>query len=166
MAKRNTIVNLESLRVLIADPERISCQAVARTLRQVGAEVRTVASGTDALLFCEGNLPDVLITEVHLPDFDGFELCERIRRLLRDPSPTIVVTTRPDDEMTQTYLGPMVRFVGGDYFIAKPADPMLVVCLLSDLFNSENQVEASNRPIHPARATWPTSRSYSSVCAG
>ncbi len=154
-------MNLESLRILIADPDRTACESIARSLRDVGAEVQTVSTGTDVMFLCEERLPDVLITELRLPDFDGFELCERIRHEVREASLTIIVTTRPDDEMTKTYLGPMIRFVGADYFLSKPSDPMLIACLLSDLVRGCTTKSWLPTPSHPARAIWPTLRAYS-----
>ena len=154
-------MNLESLGILIADPERAARESVARALRNVGAEVQTVSTGADVLFLCEERPPDVLIMELGLPDIDGFEVCERIRRELGEASLTIIVTTRPDDEMTHTNMGPMVRFAGGDYFIAKPSDPMLIVCLLSDLVHGSSTEEFFASPTHPARAIWPTSRAHS-----
>jgi CheY-like chemotaxis protein len=50
-------------------------------LPQWGAQVRAVASATEALQALKADVPDVLISDVGLPDLDGFELMRKVREL-------------------------------------------------------------------------------------
>ncbi|UCC30553.1 MAG: response regulator transcription factor [Phycisphaerales bacterium] len=140
----------ESPRILLADPQTASRHALQVRLEDAGYTVDTVASGSDVILMCDVDPPDILILDVHLPDMDGFEVCEYVRHETRDLDLTVIVLTEPTDEMTRSYLGPMVDFAGGDYFLAKPCDSKLLIQLLDDLSDGGDQahgaVAADSRP--------------------
>lgn len=86
-----------------------------------GYEVHDVASGELALAALQTYIPDVLITEVDLPDFSGFELIERIRRI---PSlarlPIMLLTTRA--ALADKVAG---FHAGADDYLVKPFDVRL-----------------------------------------
>lgn len=69
----------------------------ARTLLETeGFEVVGEAeNGVTALRVARDVQPDVVLLDVHLPDFDGFEVAERLRRL--DPAPVVILTSSRDD---------------------------------------------------------------------
>ena len=94
---------------------------------------------------CDMAPPDILIMDVHLPDMDGFDVCEYVRHETRDCELTTIIVTDVDDEMTRTYLGQMAEYVGADYFLAKPCDGKLLVKLVDSLAR-EHRVPAARRP--------------------
>src|SRR5262249_57066608 len=65
---------LDGVRVVVVDDERDSRELFAQVLENAGARVRTSASGSDALrrLIDEG--ADVLVTDIGMPQMDGYEL--------------------------------------------------------------------------------------------
>ncbi len=154
-------MNTEPLRILLADPETGTRETIRRTLECAGFNVQTVTTGADVLVMCEVEPPDVVIMELHLPDMDGFDVCERVRHEVHDSDVTIIVTTEPDDDMTRAYLGPMVDFAGGDYFLAKPCDGKLIATLLVDMVHPAHPQSTPKAAASPTRAVWPTTRSYS-----
>jgi len=110
------------------------------------------------LLLCDLHPPDVLIMDVRLPDMDGFELCERVRRETRDLDLTIILTTEASDDMTRAYFGQMVDYAGGDYFVAKPCDRKLLLKLLDDLAAEPAGNKRQAVKVFPTHVTWPTTR--------
>ena len=119
--------------ILLADSHPSCCSTLKQHLEDAGYSVRTSTSGQDVILLCDIAPPDILIMDVHLPDMDGFEVCEYVRHATRDSELTTIIVTDADDEMTRTYLGQMADYVGADYFMAKPCDGNLLVKLVDTL---------------------------------
>ncbi|MBR6629163.1 MAG: response regulator [Bacteroidaceae bacterium] len=62
-------------------------------------EVRTAANGYEALLMAEEQHPDLIITDLMMPEMDGYELCNRVRSSeLLCHIPLVVVSARGEDE--------------------------------------------------------------------
>ena len=143
-------------RILVADDEDTSRNALRHQLVDAGYDVCTTTFGSDVILLCDLDPPDVLIMDVHLPDMDGFEVCEYVRHETREFDVTIIIMTEVNDEMTRAYLGQMVEYAGGDYFIANPCDVKLLLTLLDDLTAEEGPVSDRSGAAFPTRVTWPT----------
>ena len=159
-------MNRVSPRVLLADTDDALRVSLQRALDAAGFRVETAATGNEVILGCEVDPPDILIVDVDLPDIDGFEVCEYVRRETRDADITIIVMTRCSDDMTRHYLGPMVDYVGGDFFVAKPCDGRLLLHLLDDLAGDISPPRQPARTTFPTRAVWPTHRSPSMTTVG
>ena len=144
--------------ILIADADPGSRHALRGILAQAGYEVREVDCGVDALVECELHRPTLLILSLQLPDMDGYEVCERIRRECDSAPITVVTLDRTLDEMTQAYAGQMIDFAGGDYFLAKPYDEHVLLTLIEDLISRPESAEPIPRAAFPTRVVWPTSR--------
>ena len=64
-------------------------------LSMAGFQVTAVGSGREALrVLSENDLPDIVLLDVQLPDFDGFEVADRLRRFER--APEVVLTSSRD----------------------------------------------------------------------
>ena len=121
------------LRVLLADSDPANRRALERHLEDAAFSVGTTASGADAILWCEIDPPDIFILDVNLTDMDGFEVCAHVRHETRERDLTIIIMTEASDEMTRAYLGQMVEYAGGDYFMVKPCDGRVLLNLLETL---------------------------------
>jgi len=163
---RGKPMSRESLRILLADPQTASRHALQVQLEDAGFCVDTATSGSDVILVCDIDPPDILILDVRLPDMDGFEVCEYVRHETRDLDLTVIILTEPTDEMTRTYLGQMVDYAGGDYFLARPCDSKLLIQLIDDLRNERDKADECCRGGFPTRVVWPTTRSpsFASIC--
>jgi two-component system OmpR family response regulator len=75
-------------RVLVIDDEPNIVDPISITLRHRGYLVRTAGTAIDGLDMAERWHPDVVVLDVMLPDFDGFEVA---RRLHADPTPSPVL---------------------------------------------------------------------------
>lgn len=70
---------LTGRRILVVDDIADTRDLVAEVLQAYGAEVITVESGAAALQALESFHPDVLVSDIGMPDMDGYELIKRIR---------------------------------------------------------------------------------------
>ena len=67
-------------RILVVDDESSISELIATSLKFVGFEVRTAASGSEALRVAEEFKPHALILDVMLPDQNGFDVCRQLRQ--------------------------------------------------------------------------------------
>jgi PAS domain S-box-containing protein len=72
---------LDGLKILAVDDEADTCELLRAALTECGAQVTTARSAQDALVALGRLLPDVLISDIGMPDEDGYELIRRVRRL-------------------------------------------------------------------------------------
>ena len=66
-------------RILVVDDDEMVLMALDELLKPEGYDVHTVGSGSEALRKLEENAYDLIMTDVIMPEMDGFELCKRIR---------------------------------------------------------------------------------------
>jgi PAS domain S-box-containing protein len=114
--------NLAGLRVLIVDDEEDTRTLVATTVARAGATVRRASSAEEALKLLGEEVPDVMVSDVGMPDTDGYALIRRVRALPPDKGgavPAIALTAyaRMEDRITAISSGFQV-------LVAKPADAL------------------------------------------
>jgi PAS domain S-box-containing protein len=77
--RKQSKVALNGLRILYVEDDVDSRQALAAVLMQYDAEVRTVATVHEALGLLTNWRPDLLISDIGLPDEDGYDLIRKVR---------------------------------------------------------------------------------------
>jgi two-component system, response regulator YesN len=108
------------MRILIADDERIIRSGMRMVIEKADPRweiTETVANGTEALASIKNNIPDVLITDIRMPDMDGIALSKAARRLVPELI-ILVVSGYSDFEFAKE----AIRFGALDYLL-KPTDP-------------------------------------------
>ncbi len=83
--------NVERPRVLVVDDDETSLRTLAELLRFKGFVVRTADDGEAALEEAAKNPPNVVLSDLRMPQMDGIELCQRLHVLDAD-LPVIVMT--------------------------------------------------------------------------
>jgi DNA-binding response OmpR family regulator len=105
-------------KLLVVEDQTITSDLLRRYFETVGYSVINALTGTAALEMAAEHHPAVIILDVHLPDMDGYKVCERLRADPRtDHIPIIFLTRRGDryDRLSELSLG-------GDDYLAKPFD--------------------------------------------
>jgi CheY-like chemotaxis protein len=102
--------NLSGFRVLVVDDDADNCDVLAAILEHNGAHVVTAQSAADALSVFEKECPHILISDIGLPDEDGFALLRKVRLLPASRGgnvPAIALTgySQLDDRYTSTSHG-------------------------------------------------------------
>ena len=103
-----------SHRILVVDDEASISDLIATSLRFVGFDVRTAATGAQALSVAEEFKPHAMILDVMLPDLDGFEVCRQIRN---EGLNIGVLFLTAKDGMEDKVAGVTI---GGDDYMTKP----------------------------------------------
>ena len=100
--------------LLLVDDEENLRSMLQAALRHVGFEVHPVATGREALDAVPVVRPDLIVLDVMLPDLDGFEVCNRLRRE-GTRTPVLFLTARDGTEDKVRGLT-----LGGDDYLVKP----------------------------------------------
>ncbi|HEY6252547.1 MAG TPA: response regulator [Candidatus Angelobacter sp.] len=69
-------------KVLVVDDERVIADTLAIILNQSGFDASAVYTGTDAVHKAQSHKPDLIISDVIMPDMNGIEAAIRIREIL------------------------------------------------------------------------------------
>jgi two-component system OmpR family response regulator len=124
-----------SHRVLVVDDEKSISDLISTSLRFVGFDVRTAATGSEALTVAEEFKPQAVVLDVMLPDLDGFEVC----RQLRSEGLNIgVLFLTAKDGMEDKVAG---LTIGGDDYMTKPFSLEELVARLRALLRRIGVVE-------------------------
>ena len=108
------IESKNSHRVLVVDDEKSISDLIATSLRFVGFDVRTAATGSEALTVAEEFKPQAVVVDVMLPDLDGFEVCRQLRS---EGLNVGVLFLTAKDGMEDKVAG---LTIGGDDYMTKP----------------------------------------------
>lgn len=65
--------------ILVADDEPTLRKNLGRFFAGLGYEVETAADGNEAVAVIDARAPDLLITDINMPDMDGFEILNELR---------------------------------------------------------------------------------------
>ena len=100
-------------------------------------QVTTAPNGAEALSYIRERRPDLVISDVAMPELDGISLCERIRNdeQLR-PLPVILLTGRQEAEARLSGLR-----AGADAYVAKPFDPAELEARIENLIEIRRIVQ-------------------------
>ncbi len=121
--------NLSGINILVVDDEPDSREFVAFTLAQEQANVTTAASGAEALLVFAQTVPDLLVSDIGMPEMNGYTLMRTIRASEQGKSiPAIALTAYAGEINEQQALE-----AGFQRHIAKPVDPNTVVAIALSL---------------------------------
>jgi CheY-like chemotaxis protein len=101
------------MKVLIADDERQITRALRMALQAAGFEVLTAIDGLEALKLFDTFAPDLLITDLSMPNMDGVELTRAVRK--RSSIPVIVLSVREQEASKILALDS-----GADDYVTKP----------------------------------------------
>ncbi|MFB2767937.1 response regulator [Pelatocladus sp. BLCC-F211] len=112
---------LNGLQVLVVDDDTDTQEYVATVLQDSGAEVTAVASVQLALLAIAKSLPDILISDISMPEEDGYTLIRTIRKLQPEQGgnlPAIALTAYARSQDCQQALD-----AGFQMYVTKPVEP-------------------------------------------
>jgi PAS domain S-box-containing protein len=123
--------SLQGLRVLVVDDEQDTRELIQEVLKECGAEVITSNSVADALVAIEQHQPDILISDLGMPDEDGYSLISKIRALPAEeggliPAAALTAYARAEDRMR-------VLRSGFQFHLPKPVDSAELVTVVASL---------------------------------
>jgi CheY-like chemotaxis protein len=124
------IVRLDGLRVLVVDDEADARRLLVRVLQDAGAIVTAAGSAPEALELLEAIHPEVLVSDLGMPDTDGFDLLRQVRARgheARDlPAVALTAFVHKEDQRQAILAGFQVH-------VGKPVDPHDLTAVVASL---------------------------------
>jgi CheY-like chemotaxis protein len=122
---------LAGVKVLLVEDDEDSRELMSRMLRQRGADVTSTSNAADAMSVFLSDRPDVLVSDIGMPDIDGYELLRRVRALGarrggKVPAIALTALARPDDRRRALHVGYQVH-------VPKPADASELAAVVANL---------------------------------
>jgi signal transduction histidine kinase/response regulator RpfG family c-di-GMP phosphodiesterase len=130
---------LENLRILVVDDEEDTRELIQEVLVRQGAEVRAGGSAAEALqIFAEWR-PDLLVSDIGMPEQDGYELIRQVRKLdaeHQEQIPAVALTAYAGAEDQRRALA-----AGFQTHLAKPVEPAALIERIAHLAGRETPVD-------------------------
>ena len=124
--------------ILVVDDEPDILDIISYNLKAEGYKVKTASSGREGVEKAKKVRPDLILLDVMMPEMDGIEACEQIRKTPGLEHTIIAFLTARGEDYSQ-----VAGFeVGADDYIAKPVKPKVLTSRLKALLR--------RRPLEPA----------------
>ena len=111
-------MQLNNMSVVVVDDHLDTAELLATILEMCGANVRMTTSASEALAAVEDAEPAVLVSDIAMPERDGYWLLEQVKSKRGASPPVIAVTAHADFHDRQRALR-----AGFDAYLVKPVDP-------------------------------------------
>jgi DNA-binding response OmpR family regulator len=107
------------MRILVVEDSRTQAESLRHILEKKGYTVALATNGRDALEQIRSSQPDLVLTDIVMPEMDGYELCHRIKTDRNLQSVRVIMVTQLFDPVD------VVKGLeaGADNFIIKPYEP-------------------------------------------
>jgi two-component system, NtrC family, response regulator AtoC len=131
--------------VLIIEDDDAVRTALAKSLEQKGHQVQTAATGAEALQKLESLSPDLVLLDYRLPDADGLEVLETIRR--QKPGLTVIMITG----FANVEMAVKAMQLGAYDYVSKPFDLEQILFVINKALDAR-RVRSEVRPAAPPPA--------------
>jgi len=119
------------MKILVVEDNEDSRNLLMKQLLAYGHEVTAAADGAEALQQALAQPPDVIVSDIMMPNMDGYQLCHECKQndKLKDIPFVFYTATYTSDEDEKFALS-----LGANTFIRKPAEPDAFIQILSQVF--------------------------------
>ncbi len=130
-APNGALVSLSGVHVLVLDDEADARDLVTFVLQDAGAEVVMAACAGDAMHLLQSRRPDVIVSDIGMPECDGYQFIRDVRCLTeasggRTPAVALTAFARSEDRTRAMLAGYQVH-------VAKPIEPRELVATIKSL---------------------------------
>jgi len=116
-------------KILLVDDEKDILEFISYNLKKEGYEVLTARNGRDGIELARKHLPQLILLDVMMPEMDGIETCEEIRKIPGLENTVIAFLTARGEDYSQ-----IAGFeAGGDDYIIKPIKPKVLISRIKAL---------------------------------
>jgi len=138
------IMKKKDIRILLVDDELDILEIVGYNLSQEGYQIFTAVNGKEAVAKAKKVLPHVIIMDVMMPEMDGMEACENIRKIPELSNVIITFLTARSEDYSQ-----VAGFdAGADDYITKPIKQKLLVSKVKALLRRLKETEKDSETLN------------------
>ena len=136
-------MNTSDIKILLVDDEPDILEIVGYNLKSEGYAVKTASNGLEAIETGKTFKPHLIILDVMMPEMDGIEACERLRKLPELNHSIITFLTARGEDYSQ-----VAGFdAGADDYITKPVKPKVLVSKVKALLRRLSSGAEDNNQI-------------------
>ena len=122
-------MNKSEIKILLVDDEPDIIEIVGYNLRNEGYQIFTATNGQEAIKSAKKNTPHLILLDIMMPEMDGIEACEKIRKISALENVLIAFLTARGEDYSQ-----VAGFeAGADDYITKPIKPKVLVSKVKSL---------------------------------
>jgi len=122
-------------KILLVDDEKDILEFISYNLKKEGYEVLTARNGRDGIKLARTSFPQLILLDVMMPEMDGIETCEEIRKISGLENTIIAFLTARGEDYSQ-----IAGFeAGGDDYIIKPIKPKVLISRIKALLKRYEQ---------------------------
>ncbi len=130
------------MRILIVDDIEDSRMLLKKILESAGYSVTTAVNGRDGMDKARSSFPDLIVSDILMPELDGFGFCREIKKDDRlHKIPFIFCTATYTDQKDEN----LAAALGASRFIVKPVDSKVFLELIKDVIK-ENEHDIAQKP--------------------
>lgn len=134
----------KDIKILLVDDEADILEIVGYNLSQEGYQISTAANGKEAIAKAKKELPQLIIMDVMMPEMDGMEATELIRKIPELSNVIITFLTARSEDYSQ-----VAGFdAGADDYITKPIKPKLLVSKVKALLRRLKEDEQNSETLN------------------
>ena len=130
------------IKILLVDDEPDILEIVGYNLKNEGYQIFTASDGLEAIKSAKKHTPHLILLDIMMPEMDGIEACEKIRKIKSLENVIIAFLTARGEDYSQ-----VAGFeAGADDYITKPIKPKVLVSKIKSLLRrikSEKDTEKS-----------------------
>lgn len=133
-----------SKKILIVDDDPDIREILTYNLKKENYLVFTASNGKEALEKAQQLVPDLILLDIMMPEMDGIETCQELRKLSTLNQTYIVFLSARGEEFSQ-----LAAFdAGGDDYIVKPIKPKVLISKLQAMFKRTKDITMTSSTIH------------------
>lgn len=137
------IVEMSDKKILLIDDEHDILEILSYNLEKEGYQVFTADNGTDGIEKAKEILPDLILLDVMMPDKDGIETCQELRKV-RELQKTLIVFLSARSEEFSQLAGYQA---GANDYVVKVIKPKVLISKVNALLQLTSQVEDKSKVI-------------------
>ena len=122
-------MNKSDIKILLVDDEPDILEIVGYNLRSEGYQIFTAENGQDAIKVAKKQIPHLILLDIMMPEMDGIEACEKIRKISSLENVIIAFLTARGEDYSQV----AGYEAGADDYITKPIKPKVLVSKIKSL---------------------------------
>ncbi|APZ45321.1 DNA-binding response regulator [Polaribacter reichenbachii] len=122
-------MNKNDIKILLVDDEPDIIEIIGYNLKSEGYQIFTAENGQEAIKSAKKNMPHLILLDIMMPEMDGIEACEKIRKIKSLENVIIAFLTARGEDYSQ-----VAGFeAGADDYITKPIKPKVLVSKIKSL---------------------------------
>jgi two-component system alkaline phosphatase synthesis response regulator PhoP len=134
----------KDIRILLVDDDADILEIVGYNLSQEGYQISTAINGREAIAKAKKLLPHLIIMDIMMPEMDGMEACENIRKIPELSNVIITFLTARSEDYSQ-----VAGFdAGADDYITKPIKQKLLVSKVKALLRRLKETEKDSETLN------------------